>query len=57
MVSGEIEVTGEVDLVKNGGKWALGAKPAPAPQSEAPAVKPGPAGPPAVEKTETAPAH
>jgi len=57
MVSGEIEVTGEVYLVKKGGKWVLGAKPAPALQSEAPAVKSEPAGPPAVEKTDTAAAH
>jgi hypothetical protein len=57
MVSGEIEVTGEVDLFKKGGKWVLAAKPAPAPQSEAPAVESEPPGPPAVEKTDTAAAH
>ncbi len=43
VVTGEIEVKGEVGLVKEGGRWVLASKPAPAKMGQAPAA----------EKTET----
>ena len=52
VVSGEIDVSGEIALVKKGGKWVIGGRPAPTPRAEAPVEKKKPAGPPAVEKVE-----
>lgn len=39
VVSGEIEVKGEIGLVKEGGRWVMGAKPAPAKMQQAPAAE------------------
>ena len=39
VVTGEIEVKGEIGLVKEGGKWVLAAKPAPAKMKQAPAAE------------------
>ncbi|MCF8081098.1 MAG: hypothetical protein K9K88_17615 [Desulfobacterales bacterium] len=39
VVTGEIEVKGEIGLVKEGGRWVIAAKPAPAQMKQAPAAE------------------
>lgn len=57
VVSGEIEVKGEIGLVNEGGKWVIGAKPAPAKMRQAPAAEKLPAEPQAPGSTETPKGH
>ena len=57
VVAGEIEVKGEVGLVKEGGKWVLAANPSPAKTGQAPAAEKTPAEAQAPGGTETPKGH
>ena len=57
VVAGEIEVKGEIGLVKKGGKWVLATKPSPAKTGQAPAAEKTPAEAQAPGGTETPKGH
>jgi len=57
VVAGEIEVKGEIGLVKEGGKWVLATKPITSKKGQAPAGEKLPAQPQTPASTETPKGH